>query len=140
MLPSKWQRLYYQHVSYLWNFVLRCATSLLGLWFVLQLPGKQNLKNMNRKRLVEVVTGSGCPWYDSQQISPADDLQIPGRCGVESQRTGTRTTPPICFSGNSVTHPPASCSPNLGHVGSVVMNWPTGYLPVNLAPHLTKHP
>lgn len=87
-------------------------------WFVvvLQLPGKENLKNMNRKRLVKDVTGSDCSWYDSQQISPADDLQIPVRCGVDSQRTGTRTTHPISFSGNSVIYPPASCSSNLGHV------------------------
>lgn len=30
-------------------------------------------------------------------ISPVDDLQIPGRCVVESQRTGTRTTRSNCF-------------------------------------------
>lgn len=58
MLPNKCQRRYYQHVSYLWNFVLCCATLLLGLWFVLQLPGKENFKNRNGKRLVKAVTGS----------------------------------------------------------------------------------
>lgn len=50
MLPNRSQRLYYQHVSYLWNFVLCCPTLLIGLWFVLQLPGKESFKNKNRKK------------------------------------------------------------------------------------------
>lgn len=68
MLPNRCQRLYYQHTSYRWNFVLCCPTLLIVLWFVLQLPGKENFKNKNRKKsLVKVVTGSACLCYDSQQ-------------------------------------------------------------------------
>lgn len=92
----------------------------------------------------EKKPGKSCNWLClsvlwQPTISPADDLQIPGRCVVESQRTGTRTTRSNCFPWNSIMYPPASCSPNLGHVQCVMMNWPTDYVAVNLVPHLTKH-
>lgn len=54
---------------------------------------------MNRKPLVKVVTGSDCPRYNSQQISPADDLQIPGRCGVEFSKNWNKNNSPNMLLG-----------------------------------------
>lgn len=79
------------------------------------------LERRTLRTRTEKKPGKSCNWLClsvlwQPTISPADDLQIPGRCVVESQRTGTRTTHSNYFPWNSITYPPASCSPNLGHV------------------------